>query len=174
MIKKIFIAAAAIFILLLSSILAYGWYLASHVDDRFSARRWSIPSKVYSDTFLLYPGQQINRQLFGHRLKRLGYRIISRQPQREGEMQIYTGGIRLFLNDLKTPWRMRPGFLIDIEIDANTITSIFKSSTDERLSLLELEPEEITQFFGIKREIRQLVAITAWMKCCGTSLMATS
>ncbi|MDJ0913378.1 MAG: PBP1A family penicillin-binding protein [Desulfobacterales bacterium] len=159
MIKKIFIAAAAIFILLLSSILAYGWYLASHVDDRFSARRWSIPSKVYSDTFLLYPGQQINRQLFGHRLKRLGYRIISRQPQRKGEMQIYTGGIRLFLNDLKTPWRMRPGFLIDIEIDANTITSIFKSSTDERLSLLELEPEEITQFFGIKREVRQLVAI---------------
>ena len=52
----------------------YGWHLAGKVENRFSSRRWSITSKVFTDTMLIYPGQRLNRGLFQEKLKRMGYR----------------------------------------------------------------------------------------------------
>jgi penicillin-binding protein 1B len=46
-----------IFILAVAALAIYGWYLSAQVEKRFSARRWRIPSTVYSDTTLVYPGQ---------------------------------------------------------------------------------------------------------------------
>ena len=63
MLKKITIIFLALILLLALGLLSYGWYLSTHIEQRFSVRRWSVPSKVYSDTTLLYPGQRINPDL---------------------------------------------------------------------------------------------------------------
>lgn len=159
MIKKIFISSATILFLVLLGVILYGWHLSSKIDERFSSRRWSIPSKVFTDTMLLYPGQRLNQSLFQEKLKGTGYREVSRRPAKRGEMQIIRKGIRIFLNDLKTPWENREGFLINIKIAENTIESIVRQDNGMSLPLLEIEPEEIMLFFGLERERRQLVSI---------------
>ncbi len=161
MIKKALIFSIIILLVIIISVIFYGWHLAGEVDARFSSRRWRIPSKVFTDTMLLYPGQRLNQALFQEKLRRMGYREITRRPTRKGEKQTVQNGLRLFLflNDLKTPWKKRPGFPVKIEFKENTIDSIIRQDDGTSLPLLEIEPEEIMLFFGLERERRQLVSI---------------
>jgi penicillin-binding protein 1B len=159
MIKKIIKFAFFAFILGGVFLAIYGWYLSVQVEKRFSARRWSIPSTVYSDTTLLYPGQRLNPSLFNQKLVNLGYHRVQYLPSRKGEIRIGTDALDIFLNDLKTPWAQRPGVLVQIGLSQDRIGTIRRKDNGETMPILELEPEEIMQFFGQERERRQLVSI---------------
>jgi len=159
MLKKFTITLLVSVLLLGIGLFLYGWYLAVHIDQRFSARRWSVPSKVFSDTTLLYPGQRINPLLLKEKLGALGYRQVSHQPAKKGELQVSPEAITIFLNDLTTPWNNRKGLPVRIAITEGTIESILRTADGQALPILELEPEEISLFFGSERERRQLVSI---------------
>jgi penicillin-binding protein 1B len=137
----------------------YAWYLSGQVEERFSARRWSIPSTVYSDTTLLYPGQRINPARFSEKLSHLGYRSVKTVPDQKGEIRVHTDTLDIYLNDLKTPWTERSGFLAQIVFSENRIGTIRRKDSGQMVPILELEPEEIMQFFGHERERRQLISI---------------
>ncbi len=148
-----------IFILAVTALAIYGGYLSAQVENRFSARRWSIPSTVYSDTTLLYPGQHFNPPIFEQKLANLGYRTVDHLPSQKGELQTEPGSLIIFLNDLKTPWSHREGFAVRIVLDKTRIETIKSMDSGETVPILELEPEEIMQFFGPERERRQLISI---------------
>lgn len=137
----------------------YGWHLSVQVEKRFSTRRWSIPSTVYSDTTLLYPGQRMNSSLFSAKLSNLGYRRVNSIPSQKGEIRIRAQALDIFLNDLKTPWTERTGFLAQIDFSEDRIGTIRRKDNGQTIPILELEPEEIMQFFGQERERRQLISI---------------
>jgi penicillin-binding protein 1B len=159
MLKKVLKYSLYIFILSGVALVIYGWYLSTQVEKRFSARRWSIPSTVYSDTTLLYPGQRLNPSLFNEKLVNLGYRRVHHLPFQKGQIRIRPDALDIFLNDLKTPWTQRQGFLVQIGFSENKIGAISRMDTGETIPILELEPEEIMQFFGQERERRQLISI---------------
>ncbi len=160
MTKKLYIVSTAILFAVLSGAGIYGWYLSGKVTERFSSRRWSIPSKVFADTMLLYPGQRLDLGHFHEKLKRMGYREVSGRPARRGEIQIIPKGISIFLHDLETPWKKRSGFLVDIEFSHNAIVSMTRRADGTVIPLMEIDPEEIMLFFGQERERRQLVSIS--------------
>lgn len=137
----------------------YGWYLSAQVEKRFSARRWSIPSTVYSDTALLYPGQHFNPSILAEKFLNLGYREVNRLPSQKGEIQTAPDGLIVFLNDLKTPWNQREGFGVRMVLEKDRIETIRRTDSGAVVPILELEPEEIMQFFGPERERRQLISI---------------
>ncbi len=147
--------------LLLAAVLAtalYCGYLAIHIKARFDGRRWRIPSQVYSDTTLLYPGQRINRRLLRDKLSGLGYRRVDHRPRRSGEFQQVGGQWRLFLRELKTPAEHRAAMRADLHLRGNRVVSI-TDAAGRALPLLELEPERVMLFFGPRREQRLLVSI---------------
>ena len=143
-----------------AGLILYSWHLSAHIDQRFSSRRWSIPSKVFSDTTLLYPGQRINPDLLREKLVALDYQIVRKQPSKKGQMQIAPDAITIYLRDLKTPWNTRHGFAVRIITAANLIKSIVRVKDTASVPILELEPEEISLFFGTERERRQLISIS--------------
>jgi len=152
----------SIFILLIFASLGaflYCWNLSSQIDKRFSGRRWSIPSRVLSDTTVLYPGQVVNRFLLEEKLVHLGYHTVSRNPGEKGEMRISASRLEIFLKEMKTPQKTREGFSAVISFSGSEIKSIIDSRTGERVPILELEPEELMLFFGPEREQRKLVSI---------------
>ena len=159
MLKKITISFLLLIMLLCVSLFLYGWYLSTHIEQRFSARRWSVPSRVYSDTTLLYPGQRINPIHLKDKLSALNYRIVPHQPAKKGELQISPDAITIFLNDLNTPWNNRRGFPVHIAMTEDRIESIIHTVDGKVISILELEPEEISLYFGSERERRQLISI---------------
>jgi penicillin-binding protein 1B len=157
--KKFYKICAAILLLTLTGVGIYSWHLSGKVTERFASRRWSLPSKVFTDTMLLYPGQHLKVRLFREKLRRMGYREVLGQPAEKGEIQVTLNGMRIFLHDLETPWEKREGFLADIEFSQSTIVSITRRDNDMLLPLMEIDPEEIMLFFGHERERRRLVSI---------------
>lgn len=141
------------------AVAVYGVWLYERIETRFSGQRWQLPSKIYSDVTLLYPGLSINRRLLLDQLARLEYRAVKQKPERSGEMRAGETRIDLFLHALKTPDRERAAFPVVIHLDRDRIASIRRSDNGEALSLLEIEPEEIDLFFGPEREKRRLVSI---------------
>jgi penicillin-binding protein 1B len=146
-------------VLMGGGIFLYCWHLSSQIDQRFSGRRWHIPSKVFSDTTLLYPGQQINRTLFIQKLRRLGYRQVDRNPRNKGELYTSASVVKLFLHDLTLLSRHREGVPVRIRFSGNRIKSIAHLNTGEPMPILEIEPEEVMLFFGPDREQRRIVSI---------------
>ncbi len=160
MFKKLAKVLTALFILTLMGAGIYGWYLSAKVAERFSSRRWSLPSKVYTDTMLLYPGQRLDVTAFVKKLKRIGYREGVVHPARKGQLQRTRSGLHIYLLDLETPWKKREGFPVSIQFSRDTIAAMTRIDTGASLPLLEIDPEEIMLFFGPERERRRLVSIT--------------
>ncbi len=159
MLKKLLIWASVSIILIILGITIYGFHLSSRVEKRFSARRWSIPSTVYSDTTILYPGQRLNVELFKEKLHHLGYREVSYRPRQKGEIRFASFSLDIYLNDVKIPSLTRQGFPVKIRYSNNRIKSIKRVDRPTLLPILELEPEEVGKFYGSERKRRQLVSI---------------
>jgi penicillin-binding protein 1B len=149
------------FVLLLSLVGAalFIWYLSHEVQKRFSGRRWSIPSRVLSDTAMFYPGQDFSRVRLEAKLARLGYRPVSHEPSRKGEIRSVGSLLEIYLRDLNTPHQSRGGFPLQIRFQGDTVESITRADTGDAVPLLELEPEELMLFFGREREERRLVSL---------------
>ena len=159
MLKKLMLLFMAVTALAMVGIGIYSWTLSGKVTERFSSRRWSIPSKVFTDTMLLYPGQRLDVKPFIEKLKRIGYRQSPTGPNRKGQIQVTADGLRIFLYDLQTPWKKREGFPVTITFSQDAIVSMVRIDNRKAIPLLEIDPEEIMLFFGPERERRQLVSI---------------
>jgi len=157
--KRIIRSLCFLSFVIVIGILLYYLYLAILIDTRFSGRKWSIPSKVYSDSTLLFPGQQVNRSLLINKLHRLEYRNVARVPESSGEMRIQESSMELYLHDLEMPAKQHRGFPVKIAFRSQEIESIIRRDNGKTLPLLELEPEKIMLFFGPERQQRQLVSI---------------
>jgi penicillin-binding protein 1B len=150
----------ALLLAALFAIAGYGYFLSKDIDRRFSGRRWSVPSRVYSDSMLLYPGERIDLSLLMEKLTRLGYRRTDLRPRQRGEMRVKNETIELFLKDVQLPAMKREGFPVRIDVKQGAIASISRLISGEPLYLLELAPEELMLFFGPEREQRRLISIS--------------
>ena len=137
----------------------YMLYLTDLVENRFSGRRWRVPSTVYSDATVLYSGRGMAKDSFIEKLRRLGYRKSENKKLLKGEWRNATSGIDIFLHDLAVPWKKRKGFPAKMAIRHGRIAGITHLETGAALPVIELEPEEVMQLFGKERERRNLISI---------------
>ena len=158
--KRFFVVATAVLAVTAAAALAiYMVFLSNHIDKRFAGRRWNIPSKVYSDTTLLYAGQRINRTLFLQKLGRLGYRETAHPPTRQGEMQVSADQVDIYLHDFHSPIYNQASRPVRIRFHEDQVAAITNSDTGSAISLLELEPEELMLYYGPDRERRRLISV---------------
>ena len=54
--SKLLLSALALVLISSLALAIYAGLQARTIDARFGGRRWSVPSRVYSDVTLLYPG----------------------------------------------------------------------------------------------------------------------
>ncbi len=157
----IFLFSSFLIVLVLAAgaTIVYCYTLSIQIDKRFSERKWSIPSKVYSDSLLLYPGQQFNKTVILDKLVRLGYREVFHIPNKEGQYSHANDILTVYTNALKTPEHSREAYQVQLTFKNNQIISINNYSDETPIGLLELEPEEVMLFFGAQREQRRLIAI---------------
>ncbi len=149
-------------IILLAFVIILFFYfrnLSNHVESRFAEKRWQIPSRVYSDTTIIYPGQRLNLPSFFEKLHRHRYRQIDGLPKLKGEMKVSSDNVNIYLYDAGFQGVNRKGFPLRIRFQADMIESMTRFDTQEPLSIFEFEPEELMLFFGPERERRQLVSI---------------
>jgi penicillin-binding protein 1B len=150
----------AIILLAIIATAGYMAILSKQIDQRFSGRRWDIPSRVYSDTTLLYAGQQINRGLLVKKLGRLGYRETDTAPGQKGEMSVSSDSIAIYLHDFDSPIYHQESRPVTIRLQGDLIQGIEETATGAPIALLELEPEELMLYYGPDRERRRYLSIS--------------
>src|SRR5262245_14903011 len=90
------LAAAAVGAALTVGVLRH---LDSVVVEKFSGRRWNFPSRIYSDSFLIYPGLNVEAAGLPDRLRRLNYRASDTGALRKGDFRRTKDSLDLFLRD---------------------------------------------------------------------------
>jgi penicillin-binding protein 1B len=66
-------------------LVGYFGYLYVEVKQRFESRRWSIPSRIFSATVPLYPGQLLTTFQMKQLLEERRYKEAIKEPLQAGE-----------------------------------------------------------------------------------------
>ncbi|HEV3112241.1 MAG TPA: PBP1A family penicillin-binding protein [Candidatus Binataceae bacterium] len=145
----------------------YSYYtsLENEVVTRFSGKRWDIPSQIYSDSLVVYPGTSLDDVGFYQRLARLNYRPRPSPAQvgNRGEycIDLRKGRLVIFLHAFAYPYHQFDGQLVDIRLNPyGMVTDVLDGVTHKPIDTFELEPEPISGIYEGAWEQRRLVRLT--------------
>jgi penicillin-binding protein 1B len=138
--------------------------LEAEVVARFSGKRWDIPSRIYSDSLTIYPGQNLSDLGFFERLARLNYHPVpDGKVASRGEYSYdkAKGRLVIFLHSFSYPDRNFPGEMVAMSLSPDTtIRSMEDPMTHRQRYSIELEPELISGIFQGSWEQRRLVRLS--------------
>ncbi len=150
-------------------ILAGGWWATQRIREldrqlveRFSGRRWDLPSKIYSDSFVVVSGAEQPASELVERLERLNYRRVEGEVEHAGEYRYAPAARRLeiYLRAFAYPTRATIPAAIALEFDAASHVSAIRRLEDgEALDSIELEPEVIAGIYDRVWEERRVVRV---------------
>lgn len=154
-----------VFFLLLGVAGASGWgfyrKLEHHVVARFESHSWQVPSKVYAEPVLLYPGRDMLPPHLLDQLERLDYQPVSGAISARGEY-VYDpkhAEFQLFLREFSSPWHNNESERIRLRIQDGKIEHIRDLDDGSELQLITLDPELITKLYGEIWEERRVVKL---------------
>lgn len=148
----------ALFVSLLAGGL-YAWHLSATIESRFAGRRWSLPSRVYADSMMLFAGQEYSKNQVLHSLKALGYRRVNKRNMTPGQYRVHAQSVDVYLRQLVLPGRKRPAMAVRLNFSAGSIVSLSRLDHGRAPGVVELEPRPVAQFFGTQRESRILISL---------------
>jgi penicillin-binding protein 1B len=159
------VAAILLFALppLIYQFLGYYHSLQDEVVTRFSGKRWNIPSRIYSDSCFVYPGQSLEDLGFFQRLARLNYhRVVPGQVASRGEYSLDEKKHRLtiFLHSFAYPYSDFAGEAVEMTLGPHdTVLAMRDPLGGKPLFSVELEPELISGIFQGSWQQRRLVPL---------------
>ena len=133
-------------------------YFTSIVVSRFDGRRWTLPSRIYSDVFVLRPGDQSTADTLCAKLARLLYQKEPSAPERAGRFRRDGSVVEVFTRDFRFPGRLVRGFRTRVDFAAGHVRSI-RDAAGSSAPALVLEPELMGSVFGEELEDRRIVRL---------------
>jgi penicillin-binding protein 1B len=124
----------------------------------FEGKRWSLSSKVYAEPESLYPGLRLRLENLQASLERLGYRSVQTLTN-QGQYRIHAGHVDIALRAFRYPYRHEPARTIRVTFRRPVVQEIRDLQGDQPISVVDLEPQLVSEFFAPEREKRQLVKI---------------
>lgn len=144
--------------------LNYYHSLKNEVVTRFAGKRWNIPSRIYSDSCFIYPGQRLDDLGFFQRLARLNYhRAPPGQVSARGEYSLDEKKHRLviFLHNFSYPYADFEGEAVEMTLGArNTVLAMRDPFSGKPLYSAQLEPELLSGIFQGSWQQRRLVPLS--------------
>jgi penicillin-binding protein 1B len=141
-----------------------GWYLKrleQTVTEKFAAPFQRFPSKIYSDSYLLYVGINLQLDDLWEKLRRLGYHRTKAAPNSKGEYRHQQGAglLEIYLRDFVYPTEPFKGYPVRISLQGPVITRVENGVTGEEIFSLELEPELVTGLYDRIWQERRVVKL---------------
>jgi penicillin-binding protein 1B len=141
------------------------WFLKKweqQVTEKFEGQKWRFPSKVYSDSYLLYVGINLRLDDLAEKLRRLGYYETQSAPKSKGEYRVAKadGAVDIFLHDFSYPTEQVKGFPVRIVLHGNIVSRIENPTNGKEMFSLELEPELVTGLYKLIWQERRVVKLS--------------
>jgi penicillin-binding protein 1B len=140
-------------------LVGYMVVLERQVTAKWEGRKWNVPSKVYSDAHLLYPGRSLASRDFEARLGRLGYLEQAGGVDEPGEYAQGESSWLVYLHAFAYPEGRNPAYPIRIETGGGTIRRVTHARSGEDLASAALEPEIIGVIFDAHMEDRTPISL---------------
>ena len=162
---RFFSISLVVLLVVISTGLVFGaWYLKqleNTVTEKFEGKKWVFPSKVYSDSYLLYVGAPLRSESLLEKLRRLGYYETAGEPRTKGEYRISrsAGTIEIYLHDFDYPTERFKGGPVRLSLQGNSLSRIENLATGQEMYSLELEPELVTGLYERIWQERRLVKL---------------
>jgi penicillin-binding protein 1B len=163
---RIFSISLIALLLITLSGLVYGSWQLRHLEEtvtaKFEGQKWRFPSKIYSDSYLLYVGINLRLDDLWDQFRRLGYRETQSAPRIKGEYryQKSSGLLDVYLHDFVYPAETFKGIPVRISLQGPVITKIENESTRQEMFSLELEPELVTGLYDRIWQERRVVKLS--------------
>jgi penicillin-binding protein 1B len=132
------------------------------VSERFRTHHWDFPSKIYSDSQLIYPGMDLKAVAFFDRLRDLDYQPVAGAVSRKGDYHVDERAetVDVYLHDLPVPGLETGTRRVRLHVSGNTLIRIADLDDDTKdLYAIELEPELLSGLYQGAWEERHLVTL---------------
>ena len=137
----------------------YALSVSDEIAQNFEGHRSRLPSKVYSDSLTLLPGQNIEILGLVDRLHRLNYQQTDAKVLSKGEFRVTDKAIDIHLRDFTYPQETERGYWLRIVLSGLGIARLENVTERREIYSAEIEPELIARFFGQQREEREPVTL---------------
>jgi penicillin-binding protein 1B len=133
-------------------------YSTSVVVSRFEGHRWNLPSRIYSDMFVLRPGDGGSPERLVGKLGRLLYQQDEDEPSRAGHFRRQGNVVEVFTRDFRYPGKDFRGYPARVEFAGGKVASV-RDLAGASLPALIVEPERLGSVFGDEFQDRTLVRL---------------
>ena len=154
--------------------LGYVGYNYVVITKKFeSARRWDLPSRVYSDSTQIVAGMGYPRALLEPKLNHVGYREVEGRVENPGEYRYIGDDLEIFLNNFEYPDMEFHAMPVLLEMNGARVRSIKRLSDNITLRGVRIEPELITSIYDNEMEDRIPVSLDAVPTVLADAIVAT-
>jgi penicillin-binding protein 1B len=144
------------------------------VTKRFStARRFDLPSRIYSDATPVVPGMSYPRALLEPKLNHVGYHEVAARVANPGEYRYVDGNLEIYLQNFEYPDVEFRAVPILIDMDGAKVHAIKRLDDNVTLRGIRIEPELITSIYNNEMEDRVPVALSSVPKVLTDAIIAT-
>jgi penicillin-binding protein 1B len=147
-------------------------YVTSVVVSRFEGRRWSLPSRIYSDLLVLRVGDTASIDRLEAKLERLLYQKDDAPPLRAGHFYRSGSSLEVYTRDFRYPGRAFRGFAVRADLSGGRVNSL-KDPTGASAPALVVEPELLGSVFGEELEDRSLVRLSDLPRTLTDAILVT-
>ena len=134
-------------------------YFTTRVVQRFDGRRWNLPSRIYSDLYVLRPGDAASIVALTSKLGRLYYHESDAAPERPGHFRRGKDFLEIHTRGFRYPGRTFAGRRVRVVFAGGRVRSVSDAS-GETVPALILEPELLGSVFGVELEDRTVVRLS--------------
>jgi penicillin-binding protein 1B len=130
----------------------------TRVVNRFEGRRWNLPSRIYSDLYLLRAGDAASAAPLTAKLQRLYYQRVDAEPLRPGHFRVEKDTVDVHTRGFRYPGRVFPGIRARVSFEKGKVKAIADAGGDA-LPALVLEPELLGSVFSAEFEDRTVIRL---------------
>jgi penicillin-binding protein 1B len=159
-----------LFALSLALVVAYYERVVSRTMD---GRRWSIPTRLYSDVWVLRPGDALGSDDVERRLARLRYAPVPAPPVSGGRYLLSRSRMVVGVNPRETAYGRFPGVVARIDFSGRRIAGLKRDADGAPLPYIVFEPEVVGSVFDQKMEDRTLVRLSQVPKVVVDAILTT-
>jgi penicillin-binding protein 1B len=134
-------------------------YYGKIVTQKMDGRRYSIPTRLYSDDWVLRPGDALSPDDVTRRLQRLRYAPIESGDVTAGRYLGSRTRITVGVNDRETAYGLFAGVKTQIDFAGRRVAAIKRADDGSELPYVVFEPEVVGTIFDEKMEDRTPVKL---------------
>ena len=149
------------------------FYFSRVVSKTMDGRRWSLPTRLYSDVWVVRPGDALASEDVTRRLARLRYAEVPKPPLEPGQYALSPGRITVAVNDRETAWGRTPGVAAVLEFSGRRVASVRRAEDGAPLPDVVFEPEVVGTVFDEKMQDRTLVTLEQVPKVLLDAILTT-